>query len=639
MYKLEKQLKAITQVLSFSLGNFNVEVNIGGNYASHFFDGEAHKINLPAGDFSDPEYYEMCLGYIYHEIGHGIHTDYRVGCGEKTPALHQLHNALEDVWMERAQGRLSGGAKKRLSRLVELGRKHGLFSGAEKHTPYEAMLYMCLYRGRSRILGNPVDDFAQAREAELRAMVGDAVTDKVIAAVDELEACESTQAAYDIAKKIFAILQIEKDQLQESKSSGSQKSDSQDDSSGETSNEPSNGSNEGSSETEQQEHSQSGTSEGKDESNEQDSDGQPSQGADDPDGNQKNDNQSNQGESSKGKEEADSDAQDSDGESRGEDKGSQSSGDLNDSSSSQSSSEGELSQEQIKEALAKILEGEGVENVKDFHDALAEKLEEMSTQAQVEGRAFDMRIPSVLNEAHWRSEDLEIDLKTRRNISQVYSVLNKALVDQARTLDIYAQQGKTLSRRKLSSIQAGDFNAFLRKGENKATTAAVSILVDKSSSMQMEDRMNTANLVAYAVAEGLSKGSVPIEVLYFSDTSFYRAKSFAQKRPQVKRFAIASSGGTPTAEGVIAATLSLSQQNANNKVMFVITDGRPNNPDECAKAIRMAMDAGIKVIPILIGMSKMRASGLDLVDCVEVDGQAENLIHELKLAVKRKLFA
>ncbi|MBT43254.1 MAG: hypothetical protein CMF12_12090 [Idiomarina sp.] len=638
MYKLEKQLKAITQVLSFSLGNFNVEVNIGGNKAYHFFDGKAHKINLPAGDFSDPEYYEMCLGYIYHEIGHGIHTDSNVGYGEKTQAMHQLHNALEDVWMERAQGRLSGGAKKRLYRMVELGRKHGIFAGSEKHTPYEAMLFMCLYRGRSRILGNPVDDFAQAREAELRAMVGDAVTDKVIAAVDELETCESTQAAYDIAKKIFDILQFEKDQPQEPESSESQDSDSQDGSSGETSNETSNSSNEDTSEAEQQEQSSSGNGEGEDESKEQNGNSQSPEGSDESDGDETSDNQSNQGESSEGKEEADSDTQDSDGESRGEGKGSQGSGDSNDSSSSQSSSEGELSQEKIKEALEKILGGEGVENVKDFHDALAEKLEEMGTQAQVEGRAFDMRIPSVLNEELLRAEDLEIDLKTRRNISQVYSVLNKALVDQARTLDIYTQQGKTLSRRKLSSIQAGDFNAFLRKGENKATTAAVSILVDKSSSMRT-DRMNTANLVAYAVAEGLSKGSVPIEVLYFSDSSFYRAKSFAQKRPQAERFAIASSGGTPTAEGVTAATLSLSQQKADNKVMFVVTDGRPNNPGECAKAIRIAMDAGIKVIPILIGMSKMHVSGLDLVDCVEVDGQAENLIHELKAAVKRKLFA
>jgi len=632
MNKHLEQLKALTQVLSYTLGKFNVEVTVSGHGAYHFHDEkeDKHLINLPQGDFTDPVFRELSLGFIYHEIGHGINTDYSLNV-TKTKALHELHNALEDVWQERATGRRSPGAKKRLARLAELGRSEGLFAGNEKETPFEALLYLALYRGRTRVLGNPFGDFAEAREFELRNMIGDEITDKVVRKVDEIEACENTLTALNIATALMDLIQEEQRKHEQMQQEQQNQESSEDGQSSDNSNEQSQPDSNDANSDNQQNTDQNDTHQNQDQhSSNQDSGGPTQNGSSDNTSSSDDTSQPESGAETENQEESNQSGEQSNGNGGSSEQNNQ---DGNSGSATQSSNT-QPSVQQIRQALEQIASGAGAEKVVDFHKKVAQRLNDMAEQANREGRAIEIAVPMVMtNHPVYK---MEMNSTVQRNTAQVFSVLNRVLLDQARTLDVYTRQGKKLVSRKLAGVQAGDFNAFLKKGKSKSTTAAVSLAVDMSGSMRAI--MDATNGVAYSFAQGLSKGGVPIEVFYFGGAHVYAAKRFNDKRPSMERFGVRSGGGTPTAEAIQASLMGLMQQEADNKLMFILTDGKPQCAVKTAKAIEYAQAAGVKVIPIFIGIKANQTRGFEAVDPIEIDDEALMLISQLKNAVKRKLF-
>jgi|GEM_PF-5112133 len=616
--QITKQLTALTQVLGFSLGKFNVDVTISGAGAYHQYDRTTgkHTVNIPIGDFANPQYLRMAIGFIYHEIGHGVKTD-SSNLQFKHQFEHTLWNALEDIWMERAIGRMSAGAKKRLNDMVPIAREFGIFHGEPMDDPAQSLKSYCLHYCRSKFLGNPVEDFAQIRKAELEAALGTDIVNKITALLDQMEHCESSAEAKRISEEVLKLIQQEEQQKDEQQQQQQEQEQQDEDSTS------SDGAGKGS-----QGEESSGESEDEndsDESSGDDSNESQSDESSDSDGDEQGDDDSNTSES-------DSSSEDSSSQGASQSKADSSS---DDEQGSSSSNEAQPSTEEMLQALKQILGTKAGD--KDYHDQIAEKLGELAKEARQEGTAF----PFVASEVITRSshQPLDVPLSTRNLSSKIYSILNKVLVDLARTQDLYTQQGRKLAQKRIAGVQSGNFNVFERKGESKSQTAAVSVLVDGSGSMR--HIMHETNQVAYAFAEGLSRGDTPVEVLYFADSHepIIQAKSFSEKRPDRKRFNINTFGGTDTHIAIFRSTLSLHQQKANNKVMIIITDGEPALPAATAHAVKVALSQGIKVIPILMGVKKANTEGFDQLDCIEIEADPAALAPQLRQAVKRKLFS
>ena len=109
-----KRAKALSNVMTQTK---NVNVTISGNQA-YRLPGE---INVPSGDFSDPEWVAMVHGWIDHELGHEEHTEHDVFIHaiHKSNATKKILNCIEDIRMEKKVGENFVGAKKNLSRLAE----------------------------------------------------------------------------------------------------------------------------------------------------------------------------------------------------------------------------------------------------------------------------------------------------------------------------------------------------------------------------------------------------------------------------------------------------------------------------------------------------------------------------------------
>jgi cobalamin biosynthesis protein CobT len=171
--------------------------------------------------------------------------------------------------------------------------------------------------------------------------------------------------------------------------------------------------------------------------------------------------------------------------------------------------------------------------------------------------------------------------------------------------------------------------------ESEAPTSSVMLLVDSSGSMGWTD-MKEANTTALAFAKAFQRMSVDVEVNYYCDhyngSEIYQAKAFGKKLDE-PRFGVSYGGGTPTHDAVFCGLSRLINAPSTNKIMFVITDGQPNEVALLYHAEKLAVQAGIKVIPIGLGQEHVRGFTQSV---YAKDAEAVNAA--LKQAIKNKLF-
>jgi hypothetical protein len=127
-------------------------------------------------------------------------------------------------------------------------------------------------------------------------------------------------------------------------------------------------------------------------------------------------------------------------------------------------------------------------------------------------------------------------------------------------------------------------NPYFRRHERygQKLDTSITILVDKSGSMAGE-KIAMAYIAAERLAFWLSTASVQIEVLSFTDGDFRIYKEFSERsHPNQTKHVMAGmlSGGmsgTPTTEGTIWAHDRALQSQSKRKIVFVLTDGEPDN--------------------------------------------------------------
>ena len=295
--------------------------------------------------------------------------------------------------------------------------------------------------------------------------------------------------------------------------------------------------------------------------------------------------------------------------------------------------------EEIKNAVKAVLASEDKDGLQDFHEALIEMLSEDAEEAQDENPSLMAGGGVLLGD--WKPPVMmEVDSAAAKSMSgRIYPALNKVLFDQVETLPVARNRGNRLIANKLSGVPAGNFSVFRKRVEQQDLSAAVSILVDGSGSMKDDGKMMKANVCTLALAKGLHKAGVPTNVTYFGvyDGEYNRtftAKNFDEPALDTN-FGVPASGSTPTAEGMLVAMNQLALRSEGRKVMFIITDGHPDDVCEVTRMAEIARSFNIKVVPIGIQTGQVRGFGAD--EFVSVNDVSE-LPAALKSAVKNKLF-
>ena len=199
------------------------------------------------------------------------------------------------------------------------------------------------------------------------------------------------------------------------------------------------------------------------------------------------------------------------------------------------------------------------------------------------------------------------------NVNSIESVANR----MSHLFRMIAQSGngwnhnKTRGRleiHKLTTLLASSDQPriFKKKEEKEKIDLSAIILLDSSGSMK--SICKEATQAAYIVSRALEINNYQSEVVAFGVKSDWRynhdifgLKSFNQKLAYAKdNFKAMAIDGTPLLSALIGAERSIRKVESKRKIIFVVTDGEPNEPKLCKTKINQLEIQGIQVVGVLL---------------------------------------
>ena len=271
----------------------------------------------------------------------------------------------------------------------------------------------------------------------------------------------------------------------------------------------------------------------------------------------------------------------------------------------------------------------------DYHQQVAELLSEMAIDDQDEVAEFSGYDIDVTSEPFKKSAPVE---GWKALSSKFARTLQRVIIDNSESLKMGANSGRKLMDRSIAQIPAGKKNVFEFKEENEAPVSSVELLVDASGSMDGR-KMIEANKTALAFAKAFQRMGIDIEVNYFgvydyerNKNTIYQAKRFGE-RLKPENFSVGASGSTPTHDALFFGLTRIVNQQSDNKIIIVVTDGQPDESSFLVDTVEMTKNTGVKIVPIGLGTQRVRG----FTDSVYAE-TSEDVNIALKQAIKLKLF-
>lgn len=488
----------------------------------------------PLKDFGDPGEAELVVGKVVHEVVHIAYTNFDVGQGE-SEFVHHLANILEDVWGERRQAREYPGAQGKICAALKVMMDRGLFGAPSDQETPQSLIAGMLVRGlRSQHLGQSLlQPGYETFRAATEAAIGEDPTRKIWEIAQAVRACESTEAAYAIARKIAEQLKEDAETPQPSQS-------------------------------------------------------QPQQG--DGDG---------KGEPAPASGDAADPSPGQDGAASGQGQNGQP-----DPQSGSHPGSGAPSAAQAA-AIEEALNATDAFGHTDFGDALDEEMEKAGICNPGGRNAGDVLDPNpgVLPE----QPDLAQAIRVRATpiAAQLGRRLESLLEDRRESSTYRRSAGRKLDRMALSGIPSGNMRVFRHREEEDGIDTALSILIDISASMKtrLSDGIPGIQAVenaTWALGDVLEKHDIPFAVTAFGQRTSC-LKGFGESwRKAGRRVWQKLEPSTVTHFAVRKASSDLLQQEAQRKLLLLITDGAPSSINETAVAIREAQRAGCEVAILFV---------------------------------------
>ena len=211
----------------------------------------------------------------------------------------------------------------------------------------------------------------------------------------------------------------------------------------------------------------------------------------------------------------------------------------------------------------------------------------------------------------------------KRNIEIMTANLKRSLIMRSEQEEICADYG-TIVPSRLWKVGRADTNKMFQKTVKKNSTRfVVDILMDASGSQR--DRQSQVALQAYIISEALSNVCIPHRVMSFCTfwdyTVMQRFREYDEPASANRKvFNYTTSSNNRDGLAIRAAADSLIRREEENKILIVLSDGRPNdvivnrpnsrNPrpycgdyavQDTAQEIRRLRNAGIFVLGVFAG--------------------------------------
>lgn len=206
--------------------------------------------------------------------------------------------------------------------------------------------------------------------------------------------------------------------------------------------------------------------------------------------------------------------------------------------------------------------------------------------------------------------EVHLDLGVRLSgvLSKLVRVFTKELQDKRRRPSKYGQTGGQVAGDRVWRLKRlGDTNVFRIRRPAAGIDAAVTVLLDRSASMEHEIVAAAEVSVACAQAlERISKVRTSIEMFpgydAFVDATMTLQSFGESARQAVKRLGqINAAGGTPLAAALREVLPRLLKQRAEKHLVILVTDGNPNSIEEVQVLIAQAQAQGVEFMGIGMG--------------------------------------
>ncbi|HHG4593445.1 TPA: VWA domain-containing protein [Pseudomonas aeruginosa] len=240
---------------------------------------------------------------------------------------------------------------------------------------------------------------------------------------------------------------------------------------------------------------------------------------------------------------------------------------------------------------------------------------------------------------------VQLGLEQSSGLRQCMYGLLQAQVDCRVSLK---RQGKRIDTGRIAMLAAGETRIFRSKARAEQKSAAVQLLLDKSTSMH--GSMEQAEAAIYAVLQALENiPQVTTGAMSFPNRSPGGVERCALIKSPKERlitavqsggFGASSQGDTPLARALWPAAVEVLRARGERKLLFVVTDGRPDSGTEqlVRELVERCEASGIEVIGLGFG----GATAAVLQQCFtryQAIGQVSNLKNALYGLVREALVA
>ena len=211
----------------------------------------------------------------------------------------------------------------------------------------------------------------------------------------------------------------------------------------------------------------------------------------------------------------------------------------------------------------------------------------------------------------------------KRNIQVLTDMLKKAFVLRDEEQEILADHGTIIPAALWKVGRSQDARLFHKKIKNDAMDFVVEVLIDASGSQQK--RQSQVVLQAYIISEALSNLEIPFRVMSFCTfwdyTILHRFRDYGDDRKANSNlFEFVTSSNNRDGLAIKAVGSELLQRDEENKVLIVLSDGKPydvlvnrpgaRNPEpyrgrpailDAGTEVRRLRQNGVAVLGIFVG--------------------------------------
>ncbi|EPK3134037.1 VWA domain-containing protein [Morganella morganii] len=618
-----KQLRSAASlaiVANVLAGKFDISIKFTTDEA-YCGVSESGKYEIGIPYTTDTSFGNILLGFLLHEIGHAKFTDFSFVAQTGNKYISVLENICEDIWIESKLEHVYGGAKYYLDAV----RQHvftekpinSVISIEEKITFF---INYVLLHGRSKYNGVVVNNINELK-LQFISIFTKAISDKVDRLLEMVLSSTTTVDNNLIAKKLFIVLATA---LQLKPQDTLPPSDSSSDDAGSPSSGNSEGNDpDGSGDSEGNDPNGSGNSEGNDPDGSCDSEGNDPNGSGNSEGNDPDGSGDSEGNDPNGSGNSEGNDPDGSGNSNCSDVGESSNG-PNDVNVSTETDIDDLDSD--PESFSDIFKDVSFDSINDnvIQDITStiSNPEQLKKDMSSKGIVNDFFNVAIIN-TEWKknfdqatqtitSLDIKRSLTTGSRLRRSFE---KLVHDNTTSTSRLKEQGARIKSSKLAGVKTGNTNIFKTKNVIQSPNCACSILLDTSSSMYEyhfdTSRIRAALSSVIAVLEGLNISGVSTACYAFP---FYVEESnsllvqtmkprYTPLRASISQGVFTHKGclgSTPLAESLIPVISEIALSREKKKMIFIITDGEPNDDKKTQEIINSATIEGIEVCTFVL---------------------------------------